>query len=200
MLRKSLLASLILAAGSAPALAETYVIDPTHTQVRFGYSHFGLSDIVGIFSGITGEIVYDPAKPEASSVKASIPIADVHTGVAKMDDHLRAADFFDVASFPTASFTSSKVEAAGEGKLKVTGELQVRDIRREVVPDDPARLDRLQRHHRPQAHRTRRRQVRAQRQRRSRDRDHGGGQRRGGMIRCRDSGLGTRVEYRRLSG
>lgn len=135
MLRKTLLASLLLAGSAAPALAETYVIDPTHTQVRFGYSHFGLSDIVGIFAGITGEIVYDPARPEASSVKATIPIADVHTGVAKMDEHLRAADFFDVASFPTASFTSSKVEAAGEGKLKVTGALQVRDITREVVLD-----------------------------------------------------------------
>ncbi len=135
MIRKTLLASLLLAGAASPALAETYVIDPSHTQVRFGYSHFGLSDIVGIFSGITGEIVYDPAKPEASSVKATIPIADVHTGVAKMDDHLRADDFFDVASFPTASFTSSKVEAAGEGKLKVTGELKVRDISREVVLD-----------------------------------------------------------------
>lgn len=135
MIRKSLLASLLLAGAASPALAETYVIDPGHTQVRFGYSHFGLSDIVGIFSGITGEVVYDPAKPEASSVKATIPIADVHTGVAKMDEHLRAADFFDVASFPTASFTSSKVEAVGEGKLKVTGELKVRDISREVVLD-----------------------------------------------------------------
>jgi polyisoprenoid-binding protein YceI len=135
MLRKSLLASLLLAAGTTPALAETYLIDPNHTQVRFGYSHFGLSDIVGIFSGISGEIVYDPARPEASSVKASIPIAEVHTGVAKMDEHLRAAEFFDVASFPTASFTSSKVEVVGEGRLKVSGELQLRDVRREVVLD-----------------------------------------------------------------
>jgi polyisoprenoid-binding protein YceI len=103
--------------------------------VRFGYSHFGLSDIVGIFSGVSGEIVYDPARPEASSVKASIPIAEVHTGVAKMDEHLRGADFFDAARFPAASFTSSKVEAVGEGKLRVSGELQVRDLRREVVLD-----------------------------------------------------------------
>ncbi|MCK7592881.1 YceI family protein [Pseudomarimonas salicorniae] len=135
MIRKSLLCTLIALGAASPALAETYVIDPGHTQVRFGYSHFGLSDIVGIFAGVTGEIVYDPTKPEASSVKATIPIADVHTGVAKMDEHLRTADFFDVATFPTASFTSSKVEVAGEGKLKVTGELKVRDISREVVLD-----------------------------------------------------------------
>jgi polyisoprenoid-binding protein YceI len=135
MIRKSLLASLLLVGASAPALAETYVIDPGHTQVRFGYSHFGLSNIVGIFSGVTGEIVYDPAKPEASSVSATIPIADVHTGVAKMDEHLRANDFFDAAGYPTATFKSTQVESTGEGKLKVTGDLKLRGASHVVVLD-----------------------------------------------------------------
>lgn len=133
MIRTTLLAAMLFAGAATPALAETYVIDPSHTQVRFGYSHFGLSDIVGIFSGISGEIIYDPAAPEAGSVSASIPIVDVHTGVSKMDEHLRGADFFDAASFPTAHFQSSKVEAVGEGRLRVTGELKVRDISRDVV-------------------------------------------------------------------
>jgi polyisoprenoid-binding protein YceI len=135
MKRHALLAALLFAAASPAALAETYTIDPNHTQVRFQYHHFELSNIVGIFSGVTGEIVYDPAKPEASSVKASIPLAEVHTGVADFNDHLRSADFFDVARFPTATFTSSKVVAVGEGRLQVTGELAVRDIKREVTLD-----------------------------------------------------------------
>lgn len=135
MKRIPLAAAMLFAVAAAPALAETYKIDPNHTQVRFQYSHFGFSNIVGIFSGVTGEIVYDPAQPEAASVKAEIPISDVHTGVADMNEHLRASDFFDVATYPTATFTSSKVEAVGEGKLKVTGELAVRDIKREVVLD-----------------------------------------------------------------
>lgn len=135
MKRHALLAAVLLATTSGAAVAETYTIDPNHTQVRFTYSHFGFSNILGIFGGVSGTVVYDPAKPEASSVKASIPIGQVVTGVVKMDDHLKAADFFDVATYPAATFTSTKVEAAGAGKLKVTGELAVRDIKKEVVLD-----------------------------------------------------------------
>lgn len=135
MKRHALLAAVLLATSSGAALAETYTIDPSHTQVRFTYSHLGLSNILGIFGGVTGTVVYDAAKPEASSVKASIPIGEVYTGWGKMDEHLKAADFFDVATYPTATFTSTKVESAGEGKLKVTGELAVRDIKKEVVLD-----------------------------------------------------------------
>ncbi|GIX34930.1 MAG: polyisoprenoid-binding protein [Lysobacteraceae bacterium] len=135
MPHKTVLAALVLAAAWAPAHAETYVIDPNHTQVRFTFSHFGLSNITGLFTGITGSISYDPARPEASRVEATIPVAQVHTGVEKLDQHLRSADFFDVERFPEARFTSTAVKPMGEGRLRVTGELAVRDLRREVVLD-----------------------------------------------------------------
>ena len=135
MKRHALLAAVLLATSSGAALAETYTIDPSHTQVRFTYSHLGLSNILGIFGGVTGTVVYDAAKPEASSVKASIPIGEVYTGWGKMDEHLKAAGFFDVATYPTATFTSTKVEAAGEGKLKVTGDLTIKGITKPVVLD-----------------------------------------------------------------
>lgn len=135
MKRHALLAAVLLATTSGAAFAETYTIDPNHTQVRFQYHHFELSNIVGIFSGVTGEIVYDPAKPEASSVKANIPLSEVHTGVADFNDHLRSADFFDVANHPAATFTSTKVVPVSEGRLRVTGELAVRDIKKEVTLD-----------------------------------------------------------------
>lgn len=131
---KALLAALSLS-FALNAQAETYTIDPNHTQVRFQYSHFGLSTIVGLFTGVSGEINYDPANPAASSVKASIPITEVHTGVEKFNAHLISGDFFDAASFPTAEFTSSKVESSGDNQLKVTGTLKVRDVEHEVVLD-----------------------------------------------------------------
>lgn len=124
-----------LSAATAPATAETYLIDPNHTQVRFGYHHFGLSNIVGMFTGVTGTIVYDPAAPEASSVTATIPLAQVNTGVADFNDHLRSADFFDVAKFPEAKFVSSKVEKVADNQLKVHGELSLRDAVHPVVLD-----------------------------------------------------------------
>lgn len=133
---KSLAAGLLLAGLSQSALAaDTYVIDGNHTQVRFEYSHFGLSTIVGLFTGISGEVVYDAADPSKSSVKASIPLQQVNTGVNDFNDHLRSADFFDVTKFPEATFTSTAVEAAGANRLKVTGDLRVRDITRQVTLD-----------------------------------------------------------------
>lgn len=131
-----LIAALALATASSFAqAADTYVIDGNHTQVRFEYSHFGFSNIVGLFTGMSGELVYDAADVGKSSVKVNLPIQQVFTGVADLDDHLRSADFFDAAKFPEATFSSTRVEAAGEGKLKVSGELKLRDVSVPVVLD-----------------------------------------------------------------
>jgi polyisoprenoid-binding protein YceI len=128
----ALLATLGL--SSVPALAaETYTFDPSHTQVRFVYSHLGFSNILGLIGGIEGELVYDAETPANSRVSATIPIAGIRTGVEKMDQHLNADDFFDVAKFPSARFVSTQVESAGEGKLKVTGDLSIRDVTRPVT-------------------------------------------------------------------
>lgn len=129
---KALLTALALC-FTASASAESYQIDPKHTQVRFQYSHFGFSTIVGLFTGITGEVGFDPANPSAATVTASIPLAQVNTGVDDLNQHLKSADFFDAAKFPNAEFVSSKVESLGDNKLKVTGTLKLRDIEKEVV-------------------------------------------------------------------
>jgi polyisoprenoid-binding protein YceI len=130
-----LLPSLLVAAVAAPALAATYTIDPRHSQARFTYSHLGFSNITGIFTGIEGELVHDPANPTASAVQVRIPIASVLTGVEKLDQHLQADDFFDAAAHPLATFTSTAVEDRGDGKLAVTGDLVIRGETRSVVLD-----------------------------------------------------------------
>ena len=124
--------SLMLAAA-LPAAAETYTIDPNHSQARFQYSHFGFSNIVGLLGSIEGTVIYDPAAPEQASVTAKIPLDSVLTGVGKLDEHLKSADFFGIAEHPVASFESRKVTAAGDGKLHVEGELTLHGIGKPVV-------------------------------------------------------------------
>ncbi len=123
-----------LFAGAASA-ADTYTFDASHSQVRFTYNHLGFSNITGLIGEIEGELVYDAATPANSTVTATIPVGKIHTGVAKMDEHLYADDFFDVAKFPHATFVSTKVESAGEGKLKVTGDLTIHGVSKPVTLD-----------------------------------------------------------------
>ncbi len=129
-----LLAGLGVFAGPAIA-ADTYTIDPSHSQVRFTYNHLGFSNILGLIGGIEGELVYDAAAPANSTVSATIPVGQIRTGVEKMDQHLNADDFFDVAKFPTATFVSTKVEAVSEGRLRVTGDLSMHGVSKPVTLD-----------------------------------------------------------------
>lgn len=130
-----LLAGLFALATLPAFAAETYKIDPTHTQVEFTYSHFGFSNITGRFDKVESEFAFDAADPAQSSVKVTIPVESISTGVAKLDEHLRSADFFDAAQYPTATFTSTAVTVAGEGKLAVAGDLTIHGITKPVVMD-----------------------------------------------------------------
>ena len=129
-MKTRLLAAALFIAISASAMAEpvTYALDPTHTQIEFTYSHFGFSNITGRFDATEGTLTYDPANPSASSIEVTTQIASVSTGVIKLDDHLKNADFFDAGAFPTATFKSTKVAPAGEGKLTLTGDLTIHGV------------------------------------------------------------------------
>lgn len=113
----------------------TYIIDPTHTDVVAQWSHFGFSNPIAHFGQVEGQIVYDADNVGASSVQVTLPLAGLDSHVAKFDEHLRSADFFDAAKFPNATFKSTQVEAAGTNKLKVTGDLTIKDITKPVVLD-----------------------------------------------------------------
>jgi polyisoprenoid-binding protein YceI len=133
--RRLVLATLIAAASFSAQAADKYDIDPTHTQVQFTYNHMGFSNITGRFDEVTGEFLFDAADPTQSSVSITIPVSSISTGVAKLDEHLLKADFFDAAQFPTATFKSTGVTAAGEGKLAVAGDLTIHGVTRPVVLD-----------------------------------------------------------------
>ena len=137
MLKHTLAAALLSACFAAPAFAAPveYTIDSNHTQVRFGWNHFGFSNLEGIFEKVSGTFVYDADNAANSSVTASIDLSAIDTGVDKLDEHLATPDFFDVAQFGTATFKSTKVAAAGEGKLVVTGDLTVHGVTKPVTLD-----------------------------------------------------------------
>ncbi|WP_374012326.1 YceI family protein [Pseudoxanthomonas koreensis] len=128
-------AVLALATGPAFAAPVTYTLDPTHTNVLAQWNHFGYSNPFANFGDVQGTLVYDADDIAASRVEVTMPLSGLEGFSSDFNQHLRAADFFDAAKYPNATFKSTRVEAAGQNKLKVTGDLTIKDITRPVVLD-----------------------------------------------------------------
>ena len=123
-----------LAASRAMAQTETWYLDPPHSSAQFAVRHLGISTVRGAFTKLSGVIVDSPDLSKAS-VNVTIDASSIDTRVQRRDDDLRSDHFFDVAKFPTITFQSKKVESAGTGKLKVTGDLTMHGVTKEVVLD-----------------------------------------------------------------
>lgn len=130
----ALMVAALFAAG-AQAAPSPYVLDPHHTQITFGWIHFGFSHMSGRFDKVDGTFLFDPAAPAKSKVEVSIPIASISTGVADLDDDLRGDGFFDAGKFPTATFKSSSVKSTGKDKLAVSGDLTIHGVTKPVILD-----------------------------------------------------------------
>ena len=126
--------SLLLALSSA-AFAATWEFDPAHTGVQFKVRHLMVSHVRGDFEKVSGKIVYDEKDISRSSADITIDAASINTRVAKRDEHLKSPDFLDAAKYPSLVFKSKKVEKAGDGKLKMTGDLTIRGVTKEIVLD-----------------------------------------------------------------
>lgn len=132
-MRSALPAILILAfvTGLHAAVPE-YKIDRNHSNLGFAAPILGgLSKVRGKFSEFTVELKFDPANLAASSIRTVIKPASIDTGIADRDEHLRSADFFDVAEFPEAVFASTHLEPAGTGFI-ARGTLTLRGVTKEV--------------------------------------------------------------------
>jgi polyisoprenoid-binding protein YceI len=132
---RTVLALAALAAGLAStsaAAVETYTIDPVHSAVGFSIRHF-VSKVPGKFSKFSGTITVDRANPQNSSAEATIDVASVNTDNQKRDDHLRNADFFEVAKFPTMTFKSIAWKKTGADTFEVTGNLTLKGVSKPVV-------------------------------------------------------------------
>ena len=125
----------VLALGSSLAMADDWKIDPNHSTAQFAVRHLGVSTVRGAFTKVSGTAQYDPADPSKTSIEATIEAASVDTRVEMRDNDLRSPNFFDVAKYPTITFKSKRAEAAGEGKMKITGDLTMHGVTKEVVLD-----------------------------------------------------------------
>lgn len=134
-LRYIAVAALLATAGTAVAAPVTYKLDPGHTMVLFSWNHFGFSNPTANFGQVDGTLVYDEKDPSKATVEATLPLSGLDTFVPKLDEHLKSADFFDAAKYPTVTFKSTKVTPAGKGKLKVTGDLTVHGVTKPVTLD-----------------------------------------------------------------
>lgn len=122
----------LLAAPPSLAQQETYTIDPQHTFPSFEINHFGYSLQRGRFDKTTGTITVDPAARKGS-VNVVIDAGSVNTGVPKLEEHLRAEDFFNVAKHPTITFRSTGMTFEGDKVKSVAGDLTMVGVTRPVT-------------------------------------------------------------------
>ena len=123
-----------IATATATAVPATTVwnLDPAHSNVEFSVRHLMIATVKGRFAGVSGRVRLDEADPSRSVIEVTIDAATIDTRVAQRDEHLRSADFFDVAQFPQLTFTSRQVSAKGGGEYVVVGDLTIRGATRQV--------------------------------------------------------------------
>jgi polyisoprenoid-binding protein YceI len=124
----------VLFALALPASAGSWSIDTSHSSVQFSVRHMMVSTVRGEFTKVTGTAELDEADLSKARVEATIDATTISTREPKRDAHLKSPDFFDVASFPTITFKSKSVSKAAAG-FRVTGDLTLRGVTREVVLD-----------------------------------------------------------------
>ena len=124
---------------SAPAAqtagAQRYEIDSSHSSASFKVRHLMVSNVRGEFRSVAGTVVIDEVDVTRSTVDVTIDATSIDTHDEKRDQHLRSADFFDVATYPTLTFKSKRVQAGKGGGLFVTGDLSLHGVTREVTLD-----------------------------------------------------------------
>lgn len=148
---RALLLSILLAASASPLPAQqsaaptlpgardparvtagTYRVDPAHTQIRWRLDHLGFSPFDGFFADPTGTLTIDPGRLGDTKLAITMPMARVVTTSGALDTHLKNADFFDVAKYPTATFVSTRVQATGQ-RARIAGNLTLHGVTRPVV-------------------------------------------------------------------
>jgi len=109
--------------------AGTYNVDPTHSNVGFEVKHMGIATVRGAFKKFAGTV---ESTGESTVLAGSVEVASIDTGEAQRDAHLAAPDFFDAATHPQITFTSTSAEPAGEGKIRLTGEITIKGITKPI--------------------------------------------------------------------
>lgn len=122
-----------LAVTPFAAFAAPWTIDKSHTQVTFSVSHFGFSETNGIFRAFDAEVDFDPENIAATQVSFVIDAASIDTFWTARDEHVRTADFLDVANHPQITFVSTSVVQTGDTTADLTGDLTIRGVTKPVT-------------------------------------------------------------------
>jgi polyisoprenoid-binding protein YceI len=130
---KSAIVIAMIVALPVLANADSWQIDPMHTSVEFTVRHMMISNIKGVFEKTSGTVTVEGSDPTSAKIDATIDASSIDTRVDRRDEDLKSPNFLDVAKYPTITFKSTKVEAAGEGKWKVTGNLTLHGVTKSVV-------------------------------------------------------------------
>jgi polyisoprenoid-binding protein YceI len=119
-------------ATTAATATRTFAIDKTHSDLLFQVRHL-VTRVRGRFTAFSGTVAIDEDNPQRSSVTVEIDAASIDTGTPDRDSHLRSADFFDVATYPTLTFVSSRIDRTSAEEFDVTGTLTIHGVAREVT-------------------------------------------------------------------
>ncbi|MDJ0949482.1 MAG: YceI family protein [Alphaproteobacteria bacterium] len=128
-------ATALCVAGLSAQAADTFKVDPDHTNIIFSVNHLGYSDMFGQFNKFEGEFVFDDQDVSKSKVSIVVDTASVDTDHQKRDDHLRSPDFFNASEFPEMTFTSKSIEKTGDNTGKINGELTMLGVTRPISLD-----------------------------------------------------------------
>jgi polyisoprenoid-binding protein YceI len=121
--------------ASSADTAAVYTIDASHSSVGFKIRHFMVAYVRGGFSGISGDVIFDPANPANTKINASIDVATLHTHDARRDADIKAEKFLDAERHPSMTFVSKSVTPDGKNQWKLTGDLTLRGVTQEVTLD-----------------------------------------------------------------
>lgn len=135
MLRRLLTTFAVFLITATSVMSAAWEIDRAHSSVGFSVRHLVISDVKGTFGDFSATIEFDADKLEAGSVEMTVQVASIDTDEAKRDEHLRSPDFFDAENFPVMTFKSSKVHEVSGQSFKLTGDLTIRGITKEVTFD-----------------------------------------------------------------
>ncbi len=130
---KTTIAIAMLIALPVLAHADNWSLDPAHTNGEFTVRHMMISNVKGQFQKTAGTVTINGNDPTSAKIDATVDATSIDTRVEKRDAHLKSPAFLDVDKFPTITFKSTKVEADGVGKWKVTGDLTLHGVTKPVV-------------------------------------------------------------------
>ena len=136
-MKKSLIAFgfAIILAATTHAQTTTWQLDPAHSNAQFSVRHLGISNVQGEFTKLTGTVNLDDQDISKSTVTASIDVNSLDTRQPHRDDDLKTDHFFDAAKYPTITFQSTKIWSTGDGTAKMTGNLTLHGVTKEVTFD-----------------------------------------------------------------